>query len=60
MLDALRTAYGTVELVHPDRLTDFRRVLDACSDVAIEQLVAADIKFISKLARNEQHRRKQL
>ena len=56
-LGKLRTAFATIETVNPDRLEDFHRLFRCCNDGALTQLANANIKFVSRLARNAQVRR---
>lgn len=56
-LSKLRAIYAPIKTVSPDRLHEFHRIFDTCNDEALDQLVKAEIKFVSKLARNAQLRR---
>ncbi len=56
-LNALRSSYGQLETVSPDRLVAFHHIFDGCADVRLQQLATARIKFVSKLAINACTRR---
>jgi hypothetical protein len=57
-LNTLRGAYATISTVNPAMLDRFHKLFDQCADDGLAQLVAARIKFVSKLAVNAQMRRK--
>lgn len=59
-LNQLRAAYRKIETASIEHIQSFHRLFDQCSDVALEQLIEADIKFVSKLARNALFRRKRV
>ena len=46
----LQTEYSRFDRISTDRLADFHRIFDGCSDAALAQLSQANIKFVSKLA----------
>lgn len=56
-LSKLRVVYALVKTINPNRLHEFHQIFDTCNDEALDQLVKAKIKFVSKLARNAQLRR---
>lgn len=55
----LRADFAKIETVSPDRLPEFHAMFDKWNDAILEQIAGADIKFLSKLARNECTRRAQ-
>jgi hypothetical protein len=48
----LRAEFAAITTVNPDRLDAFHAIFDGCSNAALAQLAAAQIKFVSKLAVN--------
>jgi len=59
-LAQLKAAYSSIDKVCVERITGFHKILGACDDKAISQLICANIKFVSKLAINERIRREAL
>ena len=51
-IETLRAQFAGIATVNPDRLSDFHRIFDGCTDKALLQLAKAGIKFVSKLAVN--------
>lgn len=56
-IETLRAQCAGIKTVNPDRLSEFHRIFDACSDKAILQLAKAGINFVSALAVNDCKRR---
>ena len=54
LIDQLRTAYGSIETIDPtgDGYKKLTALLDRVPQAWLKDLVAADIKFVSSLARN--------
>lgn len=57
-LNKLREEYSRLKTVPISALAKFREMFSAMTDTQIKQLAGAGIKFVSKLAINEQARRK--
>lgn len=51
-LTTLRNQFASIQTVNPDHLPRFHAIFDGCQDQALQQLAAANVKFLSKLARN--------
>jgi hypothetical protein len=56
-LDQLRASFARINTAPIHSLPIFRQQLAAMHDRLIEQVIGADIKFLSKLAINERTRR---
>ena len=56
-LAELKIAYSTISTVDPKHLDFFHKKFDMLNDDALIQVIKAEIKFISKLARNAAMRR---
>jgi hypothetical protein len=56
-LGTLRAAFAGINRVNPERIAEFRAIFAKCNEATLEQLAGAGIKFVSKLAVNEQTRR---
>lgn len=52
-----QAAYATIETVHPDMLAQFHAMFAKWTDAQLVQMANAQIKFVSKLARNAAVRR---
>jgi len=56
-INTLRAEFAGINTVNADRLSDFHKIFDGCSDDALKQLTGASIKFVSSLAINAARRR---
>jgi len=53
-VDGMRSHYLTVKVCPPD----LKNVIQRHSDESLQTLAGADIRFVSRMAKNEIHRRK--
>lgn len=56
-LELTRQEFAKIESVNSDKLKYFHAIFDVCNDEQLQQLIDAQIKFVSKLAVNEKRRR---
>lgn len=56
-LSELKVAYSTINTVDPKHLDFFHKRFEMLNDDALIQVIKAEIKFVSKLARNAGLRR---
>ena len=56
-LSQLQAEFATINTVNPERLEEFHAMFAKCTDDMLKQLIAAKIKFVSRLAINACRRR---
>jgi hypothetical protein len=51
-LSELKAAFSTINTVDPRHLDRFHKMFETLNDDALIQIIKAEIKFVSKIARN--------